>query len=260
MRLHRFRLARIIFLAIMGGMVLLSLAFTMTDEDRAMFQLANQAYRSGDYQEASKQYQELLSQHPDDATLLYNLGNAEFRNEKMGKAILNYERALLVSPRHSDARHNLDYARSLIEYRIEDKRNWYLRNGEKVLEYFSEREVMVVTLLAYFILMVWLSGVLFYHKGLTWDWRIKAFVVLFCLSAMLFVGKHVETRVIRDAIVTSKSANVRYGPSESDQVAFRLTEGLKVYVIDRRDDWSRIILVNGESGWVQNTDITKVMA
>ena len=75
---------------------------------------------------------------------------------------------------------------------------------------------------------------------------------------MQTLAKQIDTSVMRDAIVMSKEAEVRYGPSENDQVAFRLGEGLKVYVVDHREDWSRVILVNGDGGWVQSNQIAEV--
>ena len=81
---------------------------------------------------------------------------------------------------------------------------------------------------------------------------------LLAVLCVLFVAKHVETHIIRDAIVLAKEAEVHYGPSIHDQVAFRLGEGLKVYVLDSRKDWSRILLNNGESGWVKNKEIAEV--
>jgi SH3-like domain-containing protein len=35
-------------------------------------------------------------------------------------------------------------------------------------------------------------------------------------------------------------------------------EGIKVFVMDRREDWSRVLLTNGESGWVRDSDIAEV--
>ena len=71
----------------------------------------------------------------------------------------------------------------------------------------------------------------------------------------LMGAKNVQAHWLRGAIVTAKEGQVRYGPSESDQLAFRLGEGLKLYVMDRREEWSRVLLTNGESGWVRNDQI-----
>ena len=46
------------------------------------------------------------------AELYYNLGNAYYRTENITRAVLNYERALLLSPGDADIRFNLQLARS----------------------------------------------------------------------------------------------------------------------------------------------------
>ncbi|MEK7243343.1 MAG: tetratricopeptide repeat protein [Thermodesulfobacteriota bacterium] len=62
-----------------------------------------------------------------EAVFFYNLGNSYFKTKKIGLAILAYERARLLEPRNSDILYNLNYAKGILEYKIEDKRNWYLK-------------------------------------------------------------------------------------------------------------------------------------
>ena len=72
---------------------------------------ADSAYAQGQYQQAIKDYEELLK-HGVSAELYYNLGNAYYRTEDITRAVLNYERALLLSPGDRDIRFNLQMARS----------------------------------------------------------------------------------------------------------------------------------------------------
>ena len=45
-----------------------------------------------------------------DARLLYDLGNTCFKSDRLGEAILWYERARLLSPRDEDVGANLHFA------------------------------------------------------------------------------------------------------------------------------------------------------
>ncbi len=83
---------------------------------------------------------------------------------------------------------------------------------------------------------------------------------LLILAALGAFAKQVQSNLIREAIVMQKECEARYGPSEHDQVAFKMGEGIKVFVMDRREDWDRILLTNGESGWVKQSDIAEVRA
>lgn len=72
---------------------------------------ADAEYTKGDYQQAVKDYEEVLRSGAN-ADIYYNLGNAYFRLDNITKAILNYERAMLMQPGNADIRFNLEFARS----------------------------------------------------------------------------------------------------------------------------------------------------
>jgi tetratricopeptide (TPR) repeat protein len=226
--------------------------------DNENFSKANKAYRESKFDEAARLYGELAEKYPRAAVFQYNLGNALHRLGKQGPSILAYERALFSEPRNPDIRKNLEYVRGLLEYRIEDKRNWYLKAAEEFLDRVTEKEVLILVLGTYALLMAGWAFVLFFRTGAPWGWRRKLLLVFSAVFFMVGVAKNLQTHVIRDAIVVSSEAKARYGPSEQDKVAFRLGEGLKIHVLDRREDWSRIFLVNGEGGWVRNDQIAEV--
>jgi tetratricopeptide (TPR) repeat protein len=222
------------------------------------FQEANTSYRTGDYAKAAELYESLIEQEPRVGVFYYDLANAYVRLGKLSRAILNYEKALRLDPRNEDIRENLRYTRGLLEYRVEDARNWYLKATEVVLKYVTEREVYIVVLAVLFIFLT--GGILFFlnGRGVFWNpWQQFVLIVLL-LSAFVAFGKQIQSHMIRDAIVMQKECEARYGPSEHDQVAFRMGEGIKVFVMDRREDWSRVLLTNGESGWVKDSDIAEV--
>lgn len=226
-------------------------------QDLKAFEKANQDYRQGRFPKALEGYQS-LAQKSSDPVLFYNLGNARFRLGNLGEAILAYERAKWLEPRDPDIRHNLRYLQDSLEYRIEDKRSGYVQAGEKFLSYFSEKEIGFAALFAFFLLMTGWAVSLFFRGAPPWGWPRKLLLALFLLFAALGAAKNIQNHFIRSAIVMVKEAPVRYGPSEGDQVAVRLREGLKVYVVDRRTDWSRVLLVNGESGWMDNQHIAEI--
>ena len=72
---------------------------------------ADDEYKKGHYQQAIKDYEELLKKGPS-VELYYNLGNSYYRTDNITRAVLNYERALLLAPGDADIRFNLQMARS----------------------------------------------------------------------------------------------------------------------------------------------------
>jgi len=230
------------------------------EDTSKMFQDANTSYRTGDYAKAAELYEILTGREPDVASFHYNLANASVRVGKLSQAILNYEKTLQLDPRNADARENLNYTRGLLEYRVEDTRNWYVKAIESVLKFATEQEVAVVALAILFVFLF--GGILFFlnGRGVFWNSWQRFVLVLLILAALVVVAKQVQSNLIREAIVMQKECEARYGPSEHDQVAFKMGEGIKVFVMDRREDWARVLLTNGEGGWVRDSDIAEVRA
>src|SRR2546423_13147635 len=77
----------------------------------AQFAKANQEYTAGDFKAAIADYEEAVRSGQDAPNLFYNLGNAYFRQKDLGRAILNYERALALDSHHPEAQANLRIAR-----------------------------------------------------------------------------------------------------------------------------------------------------
>ena len=86
-------------------------------------------YDAGGYREAAEAWRRLLAEAPppgpteeaaalDRAALHYNLGNAEFRDGRLGFAMLHWERSLRLRPGDDDAAANLALARSVLDRRL----------------------------------------------------------------------------------------------------------------------------------------------
>lgn len=225
--------------------------------DESLFREANQLYQLGRYSEAASMYEEVLKKNraPE---LYYNLGNAYFKDQKLGSAIVNYERALRLAPRDRDIRANLKYANRLIEYKIEDKRNWSIRLMDMLLGYVSLEELWFVTLAAYFIFIA--GGVLslLVKKSLALGKLGTAALSFAVICGVVTLLVQTNFGEGRPAIMTDGTAEVRYGPAISDRLAFRLVEGLRVAVRDIKPGWYRIELRDGQTGWVPQSNVTLV--
>lgn len=258
MEINGKKIRRLALWVFLFGVGTLSLEASVATPDIEKFEAANRHYEKGDYRAAASIYRELSVDYPQSPVFYFNLGNSLYRLGERGPALLAYERARMISPRNPDIAHNLKHVRDRLEYYVEDKRNWYLRAADSFLERFTEREAALVLLAVYFVFAASWAWMLFLKPRETWGWRRKVIGGILVLAAAFFLAKHFQSSVIRDAVVMKKEAEVRYGPAAHDRVAFRLGEGLKVDVIDSRQDWSRILLVNGETGWIKNEDIEKV--
>ena len=101
------------------GLFIAILAFTFHLSPLTLVaQSGDDLYRQGDYQGAAEAYEATMAEGLTSPELHYNLGGAYYHEGQMGKAILNYERALRLDPTFRDARENLALANSHIADRI----------------------------------------------------------------------------------------------------------------------------------------------
>ncbi len=218
------------------------------------FAQANTAYRDGNYKEALSVYQNLAKQMQE-ADIFYNLGNAAFKTKELGLAITSYERARRLDPRNPDILENLKLAKSLVEYRVEDKRSWYHQKTVELLESVRFEELLAVSLSVYLILAVLvLVRIAWRQQPVLTDFSVLILWV-FLIVSIPTAAKFYKMKFQQKAIVTSAQVNARFAPSDRDKVAFRLTEGISADVEDQVGDWYRIALVSGDTGWVQGSEI-----
>ncbi len=89
--------------------------------DPAALEQAARLYDAGDAAGAAEIWERLLRDEDADldrAALHYNLGNAAFRNGRLGQAMLEWERSFALRPRDGDVLRNLALAREILDERL----------------------------------------------------------------------------------------------------------------------------------------------
>ncbi len=96
------------------------------DNPVAHYNLGTALYRQGKFREAARTFQASLSRHAEQtaeqientlnrSSILYNLGNAQFKVGDLTRAIDAYQQALRFDPQDTDAHHNLTLARQRLK-------------------------------------------------------------------------------------------------------------------------------------------------
>lgn len=220
---------------------------------------ADSAYARQQYQQAIKDYEELLEGGVS-AELYYNLGNAYYRTDNITQAVLNYERALLLSPGDGDIRFNLQMARSKTIDKITPESEmffvtWYhaLVNIMSVDGWartsIATFALAIVLALAYlFSARIWVRNVGFFG-GL-------AFIAIFLLANLFAYQQRRELADRTGAIIISSAVPVKSTPSKSGTDLFILHEGTKVEITDgTMRDWKEIRVADGKAGWIETSKI-----
>ncbi len=241
------RIIQVMLLLSLGSLVLPAHA---ANEAVSLFAKGNEAYRSQNYKQAFEYYQKAAqdSTFGKDASVFYNLGNAAFKLNRLGLSILNYERARRLAPRDPDIQSNLAYAKGLVELRVEDKRNWYLQKVMEALEQVTIHELVRGFLIVYLLFVSGLLTNLMAKRKPVLGSLTTGWLIALAVSTLLLLVRFGD-KIHPTAVVTNPKVDVRYGPSDSDKLAFSLSEGILVNIDDNFNDWYKVSLRNGESGW-----------
>lgn len=220
------------------------------------FYKGNTLYEEGKYDEAVQEYMRLLDRGLESGNLYYNIGNCYFKKGQLGKAILNYERAMRLIPRDSDLKSNYAFAVSRIQFDVASKPSWF----ERVMGFFDFLPLDEITLTescTYLLLVLFLILSLFIG-GL----RRYTLSVTFCLlTVMILLAFPLYSRTAlldTEAVVIAGNPEARYEPLEKASTHFLLYEGMKVTVLQSQEGWTKIRRADGKIGWIKSGDIEKI--
>jgi len=232
---------------------LFCIAFGQTPKE--VFNEANKCYAKGDWQKAADLYNQLLENGEKTPELYYNLGNTNLKMQKVGLALLNFERAARIAPQDTDIRFNLEFARKLCG---EPEPSFI----ESALMFLPNQFTLNQLALLCSALFVLLSGVLITYFVTTRKKLLFVALAIFCALVLflLFFGIKLNAEKFSSfAIVVKSPAEVRNGPSDENSVGFSLPEGRKVLLLGKSGQWVAVGLkTEGYKGWVQSQFVEKI--
>ena len=219
-------------------------------------------YSRGNYQQAIRDYEELLKQTKS-ADLYYNLGNAYYRTDNITRAVLAYERALLLSPGDDDIRFNLQMARSKTIDKITPRSEMFFVTWYRALVNITSVDgwadiALLSMVLALILALVYLfaSRMLFRKIGFFGG---VAMLTLFLLCNLFAWHQHAILTERTGAIIVSSSATLKATPTQQAKDNGVLHEGTRVDIIDdTMRDWKCVRLADGREGWLQSNKIEKI--
>ncbi|MBF0254312.1 MAG: tetratricopeptide repeat protein [Candidatus Omnitrophica bacterium] len=217
------------------------------------FDQANALYAQGRYEEAVKIYETLIKDGSSDGAVYYNLGNAYFKLNHKGKALLYYERAARLLPNDEDISHNLSHVTSLVEQEAApDGGGWWVRWARDIRNVLRAEGWFWVLLGAYLAgIAVLALGMLRVFSGDGARWSAVSLAVLGLVAALFFGWHKSDESQGRPAIVIADPAVVRYSPSYDGALAFEAAEGLKVKAIREEGGWLQVRTGPGQGGWTE---------
>ncbi len=223
------------------------------------FQKANDAYNQKNYVDAITLYEELVAEGYQDPVVYYNLGNAYFKNDKLAKALLWYERALRLDPSNEDIKHNIAFVNQQTIDKIEVQPEFFLKTWfNAVRDLFSVKAWSILSII--FVGVGCLCIALMFLLSLP-RWRMALFITacvvfVFAIFSVVFAGLQKKNINREDeAIIMTKIVTVKSTPDISGTDLFTVHEGIKVQITDKAGSWVEIRFTDGSKGWIRNDAI-----
>jgi tetratricopeptide (TPR) repeat protein len=250
---------KLYFLAILLG---ISLSMRGKENPDSLFVSANRQYTAEKYDDAIQQYLALKAFGYESAELYYNIGNAYYKLKQYPKAILNYERALLINPGNEDIKYNLAKAKMYNIDRIDEIPEFIIKHWSiRIITLFTSNTWALISICTFAVsltslLLFFLSGRILLSKTSFYS---GLFLILLSLGSCYFSYK-AKSLIFRrsGAIVSTPTVTIKSTPSESGVNLFILHEGTKVFVIGHLDTWNEIRLSDGKQGWMHASDLEAI--
>lgn len=235
-------------------------------------QQADSAYNAEDYRQAIELYQRSIATEGMSSTAYYNLGNAYYRNDNPGRAVLSYERALRLDPTNADARQNLEFVRSRIQDRPEDDTPFFVSLHRGIRDSFTANTWAWIAFVTFLILA---GAVALYIFASSVPLRKTGFfaaivlVVIFIYFICVAVDSMDTARSHTGAVVVAPSTQLSSVPRQSRTSADKVVtihEGTRVEIVDSvstPDDpvspvWYEVKINNSARAWLRASDVEKI--
>lgn len=238
--------------------VLLSFT-TIEAQNSALFEQGNALYNEGKYAEAIDKYMSVLETDVHSAELYYNLGNAHYRLNNVAPSIYYFEKALLLNPKDKDIKNNLAFANNMtidaIDNIPEVGFSKLIKNMTNTFSFDIWAKIAVLLTFVYVVLVL-----MYYFSYASGKKRIAFVTSVVCLLSLCIAlafafNKFELDKKDNPAIVFVQESQVKTEPNLRSEEAFRLHEGTKVQIIDTVNNWKKVKLLDGKTGWIDSEDI-----
>ncbi|MCK0147946.1 tetratricopeptide repeat protein [Arenibacter sp. F26102] len=231
-------------------------------QNEPLFDQATAFYNEGEYTQAANNYLKILESGEHSAELYFNLGNTYYKLNNIAPSIYYYEKALLLKPNDQDVRNNLAYAQNMTLDAIEPLPQTSISKLYNKLTAYLSFDQWAYVAVGFMILFV-CCYIAFYYFKYSAQKRIAfissiIFLLFSVLSVILAYFQYSKFQSDQPAIVFAEEVGIKSEPNNRSQAIFNLHAGAKVHVLEELNDWKKIQIADGKTGWLLADDIKEL--
>lgn len=238
---------------------------------RASWEAGIKAYNAKKYDAAIEAFEAVVANGYASAEVYFNLANAYFKQGgqstssrpfaggELGRAVLNYERALRLDPTLDDARYNLDIAKDYTNDTVAMPEGFIVRLWHSVAGLMTTNGWAILSVVMFGVALV-LIIVYLLHRAIVVR-KVAFFLTLAVVVAFIFatIFALTERSAIevdnRAVILTTDTTPVHASPDSGSKIIREPSQGVTVEVERTQNEWSEVRFADGEKGWVRTANI-----
>ena len=207
-----------------------------------------------------KALEEQGTENPD---LYYNLGVSYWQTGQSGMATLYFLRALHLDSAHKAAKENLNYTINLSQDRdLYPRRLFLLRVFLEAYDFMNLNRMAILSLVLLVLTALSLIWYVNYdpekEKGL--PGLVLSILLLLLLTSIAFMSFKAYRRAHNmQAVLLENSAELREEADSGSARVAKIHEGVIVDIQKSSGEWILVRLPNGQSGWIEDKLIARVM-
>lgn len=230
-----------------------------------LVQQADSAYIEDRFENAINLYEQAIAANEISSEIYYNLGNAYYRADKLGKSILCYERALLLDPTNNDAKTNLNFVKTKLTDAPSDNGTFISNFFNSIITGRHSNSWAINAIISFLLLIISIALYVFignitlkklgFFGGLTF---LVTTIIMIIFSFMAYSGATAHDKAIITSVSTILSTSPRT-PKDRSEEAILLHEGTKVVIIDSvtnidKTKWYDVKVDNNHRAWLNSKD------
>lgn len=213
------------------------------------------------YQQAAMRYESLVTKGGiHNGRLYYNIGNAYFRTNDLGRAILNYRRALQYIPNDPNLRQNLSYARKQRLDKIVEPQDTRVFKTLFFWHYDLSTPSRIL-LFTFFFAAVWIFAIVrrFARRAFL-GWALVIALALTVIMGGSLAAEAITLSRVTPGVIIDPSVVARKGNSDAYAPSFTepLHAATEFELIEKRDGWYEIRLADDRTCWLPEKSVELV--
>ncbi|MDA3850606.1 MAG: tetratricopeptide repeat protein [Spirochaetaceae bacterium] len=234
---------------------LFSFSLAAQEDITILLEQAEEAYNSGDFEEAVEIYkQQILQKGYNPFGIYFNLGNAYYQRELYPQALWAYLSARKVSPLRMDISSNIQYLKREIGSDILNPKQSLL---SRAVFWSPLLPLLVWQLISIVVYLLFVIS-LFFHKKIDSKWILGISLSFLIISLLPQWEIHQET--VKPIAVLRLDSPLYQGNAlfyDKVQQGVIYNAGAEIRLLEKRGSWCRVEINRDTQGWISETDLLK---